>query len=183
MKTFLNFTMIFLGIMHIAVYGQNIETSNKIKFFLKDSLNVANLNYPKSVIRCYAANSYSFLWLNDKQKINQTEVALALLVQANRFGLLSSDYYPKNLTFERLNKLRSFSSEKHEEEKAMFDILMTDGLIAFINNNHFGKYNPLYNRSYIDSISINGFCADKVLSDARRQVDFFKAVCVVQPIL
>lgn len=181
MKVFLNFTMIFFGIMQIAVHGQDKETANRITFLLKDSLNLANLNYPKSVIRCYAANSYNFLWLNDKQNIDQAEMALVLLIQANRFGLLPSDYYPKNLTLERLNQLRSFSSGKQEKEKAMFDILVTDGLITFINNNHFGKYNPLYDRSYIDSIRINGFCADEVLSDARRQVDFLKAVCAVQP--
>jgi len=181
MKAFLNFTMIFFGIMHIVVHGQDTKTANKITLLLKDSLYLANLNYPKSVSRCYATNSYNFLWLNDKQNIDQAETALALLTHANRFGLLSSDYYSKNLTFEGLNQLGGFFSEKHEERKAIFDILMTDGLITFINNIHFGKYNPLYDRSYIDSISIKGFCADKALSNARRQLDFSKAVCEAQP--
>ncbi|MNG86785.1 murein L,D-transpeptidase [compost metagenome] len=181
MKAFLNFTAIFFSIITTAIYGQDLKVTNEITSFLKDSLNLSNLNYPKSVIRLYATNNYEYLWLNDKQKIDQASIALSLLTNPNRFGLLPSDYHLESLSLERLKQFRSSSPEKQQKEKALFDILMTDGLLSFINNLHFGKYNPLYHPSYVDSVRINGFCADEILSDAGRQVGFLNLVQEAQP--
>lgn len=181
MKAFLNFIAIFLSIITTAIYAQDLNVTNEISSFLKDSLNLSNLNYPKSVIRFYATNNYEYLWLNDKQKIDQASIALSLLIQPNRFGLLPSDYHLENLSLERLKELRSSSPEKQQKEKAQFEILMTDGLLSFINNLHFGKYNPLYQPSYVDSVRINGFCADEILSDAGRQDGFLNLVHEAQP--
>ncbi|RKE56049.1 L,D-transpeptidase family protein [Sphingobacterium detergens] len=181
MKAFLNFIAIFLSIITTAIYAQDLKVTNEISSFLKDSLNLSNLNYPKSVIRFYTTNNYEYLWLNDKQKIDQASIALSLLIQPNRFGLLPSDYHLENLSLERLKELRSSSPEKQQKEKAQFEILMTDGLLSFINNLHFGKYNPLYQPSYVDSVRINGFCADEILSDAGRQDGFLNLVHEAQP--
>lgn len=181
MKAFLNFIAIFLSIITTAIYAQDLNVTNEISSFLKDSLNLSNLNYPKSVIRFYTTNNYEYLWLNDKQKIDQASIALSLLIQPNRFGLLPSDYHLENLSLERLKELRSSSPEKQQKEKAQFEILMTDGLLSFINNLHFGKYNPLYQPSYVDSVRINGFCADEILSDAGRQDGFLNLVHEAQP--
>ncbi len=181
MKAFLNFIAIFLSIITTAIYAQDLKVTNEVSSFLKDSLNLSNLNYPKSVIRFYATNNYEYLWLNDKQKIDQASIALSLLIQPNRFGLLPSDYHLENLSLERLKELRSSSPEKQQKEKAQFEILMTDGLLSFINNLHFGKYNPLYQPSYVDSVRINGFCADEILSDAGRQDGFLNLVHEAQP--
>lgn len=51
MKAFLNFTAIFFSIITTTIYCQDLKVTNEITLFLKDSLNLSNLNYPKSVIR------------------------------------------------------------------------------------------------------------------------------------
>ena len=138
MKAFPSFTVIFLSIISTVIYGQDVKVTNEITSFFKDSLKLSNLNYPKSVIRCYATNNYSYLWLDEKPKVDQAGIALSFLMHANRFGLLPIDYHPERLSIERLIQFRSSSTQENQKEKALFDILMTDGFITFINNLHFG---------------------------------------------
>jgi len=104
-----------------------------------------------------------------------------MLAQANHYGLSLFDYHLESLSFEKLKQWWDSPSEKNQKERSMFDILLTDGLITFINDLHFGKYNPLYHKSRIDTSRINGFCADEILSTARLQADFREAIRNAQP--
>lgn len=179
MKAFLTLTTsLFCAVMLLA---QDLKTSNPITSLLAENTNLTKLHYPQSVIRFYAKNNAEYAWFDVGEKSGQSELAMLLLEYSYRFGLSLSDYHLDVISLEKLRKLRDKPTETTQKEKAMFDILMTDALITFINNLHFGKYNPSYSSSYIDTNDIKEFRAENVLQNARQHVDFLKVIVDVQP--
>ncbi|MDF2931492.1 MAG: uncharacterized protein K0R36_823 [Chryseobacterium sp.] len=179
MKALLTFTIILC--FTIITRAQDLKMTNEIASSLKDNITLSKLHYPKSVIQFYAKNNSEYAWINSNKKSDQPEIAMLLLEYSYRFGLPLSDYHPETLSLENLRKLRDTSAEINQKEQAVFDILMTDALITFINNLHFGKYNPSYTSSFIDINDINGFRSENILLYARQQKDFLKAILDVQP--
>jgi len=182
MKTFMNFAIIFFcTVCSTILCGQNAKTNTEIAILLKDNVNLSTLHYPKSVIQFYTQNDSEYAWIHGMQKLDQPEIAMLLLEYSYRFGLSLSDYHWEAISLQELRKLRNSPMEINQKEKAVFDILMTDALITFINNLHFGKYNPSYNSAYIDTNDINGFRSEEVLLLARQHADFLKVIVDVQP--
>ncbi|REC79278.1 L,D-transpeptidase [Chryseobacterium elymi] len=179
MKALLTFTIILCCAM--ITRAQDLKMTSEIASSLKDNVILSKLHYPKSVIQFYARNDSEYAWLHTAQKSDQPETAMLLLEYSYRFGLSLSDYHWGAISLQKLRKLRDAPVEINQKEKAEFDILMTDALITFINNLHFGKYNPSYNSSFIDTNEINGFRSENVLLYARQQKDFLKAILEVQP--
>ncbi|MEI3789346.1 MULTISPECIES: L,D-transpeptidase family protein [unclassified Chryseobacterium] len=178
MKAFLTFTIILC--FAIITQAQDLKTTQEITSLLKDNVTLSKLHYSKSVIRFYARNNSEYAWIT-AQRSDQSEIAMLLLEYSYRFGLSLSDYHWDAISLQKLRKLRDTPAGTNQEEKALFDILMTDALITFINNLHLGKYNPLYDSSYIDSNDMNGFRSEDILINARQQKDFLKTVLEVQP--
>ncbi len=181
MKALKYFLVGFFFILCTAIHAQNVKIDTAITVALKDNTYLSRLNYPKSVFRFYTDNYSGYHWTDSRQRQDQSEIALLLLARANHFGLSPSDYHPEILSFEKLKQWRDFPSVKNQTERTQFDMLLTDGLITFINDLHFGKYNPLYHKSRIDTSRINGFCADEILSAARMHTDFQGAILKAQP--
>lgn len=183
MKTFMNFAIIFFcTVCSTILCGQNAKTNTEIAILLKDNVNLSALHYPKSVIQFYTKNDSEYAWIHTAQKSDQPEIAMLLLEYSYRFGLSLSDYHWEAISLQKLRKLRDTPVEINQKEAAVFDILMTDALITFINNLHFGKYNPSYNSAYIDTNDINGFRSEEALLYAKKQTDFLKAILLdVQP--
>lgn len=181
MKAFQYFVVIFFAILPVAIYAQDVKIGTEITTALMDNTFLSKLNYPKSVFRFYTDNYSGDSWTDSQQGLDQSEIALALLARADHYGLSLSDYHLESLSFKKLKQWRDFPSEKNQKERAKFDILLTDGLITFINHLHFGKYNPLYDASSIDSSRTNGFCADEILSAARLRADFRGEIHNAQP--
>lgn len=178
MKAFLTFTIILC--FAIITQAQDLKTTQEITSSLKDNVTLSKLHYPQSVIRFYARNNSEYAWIT-AQRSDQSEIAMLLLEYSYRFGLSLSDYHWDAISLQKLRKLRDAPAGTNQEEKALFDILMTDALITFINNLHLGKYNPLYDSSYIDSNDINGFRSEDILMNARKRADFIKTILEVQP--
>ncbi|BAP32416.1 uncharacterized protein CHSO_3379 [Chryseobacterium sp. StRB126] len=178
MKAFLTFTIILC--FAVITQAQDLKTTQEIASSLKDNVTLSKLHYPKSVMRFYARNNSECAWIN-AQKSDQSEIAMLLLEYSDQFGLSLSDYHWDAISLQKLRNLRDTPAEKNPNEKAVFDILMTDALISFINNLHFGKYNPLYDSSYIDTNDVNGFRSEDILTNARQQKDFLKTILEVQP--
>lgn len=179
MKALLTFTIILCCAM--ITRAQDLKMTSEIASSLTDNITLSKLHYPKSVIQFYIKNNSEYAWINSSQKLDQPELAMLLLEYSYRFGLSLSDYHPEILSLENLRKLRDTPIEINQKEQAMFDILMTDALITFINNLHFGKYNPSYTSSFIDTNDINGFRSENVLLYARQQKDFLNAILDAQP--
>lgn len=183
MKAVKYFVVIFFSIFCTAICAQDVIIGAEITAALENNTYLSKLNYPKSVFRFYTDNYSGYHWTDSRQRQEQSKIALLLLTKADHYGLSLSDYHLEALSLEKLEQWEDFPSEKNQKERTRFDILLTDGLITFINDLHFGKYNPLYQKTQIDTSRINGFCADEILAIARMQTDFQGAILKAQPSL
>ncbi|MPT32902.1 MAG: L,D-transpeptidase [Chryseobacterium sp.] len=172
-------TFVVLVFFNLVLQAQNSDKTTRIATLLQDKTNLLKLYYPKSVLRFYTKDNMGYTWFEGSNS-DQPEIAVLLLGYADQFGLSSSGYHCQELSPEKLMAIID-SKFNDSDERAWLDILMTDALITFINNLHFGKYNPSYTSSFIDINDINGFRSENILLYARQQKDFLKAILDVQP--
>ncbi|WP_245707173.1 L,D-transpeptidase family protein [Epilithonimonas hungarica] len=172
-------TFVVLVFFNLVLQAQNSDKTTRIATLLQDKTNLSKLYYPKSVLRFYTKDNMGYTWFEGSNS-DQPEIAVLLLGYADQFGLSSSGYHCQELSPEKLMAIID-SKFNDSDERAWLDILMTDALITFINNLHFGKYNPKYTSSDIDAGYINGFCSDDKLSFALSQNDFLRTILEVQP--
>jgi murein L,D-transpeptidase YcbB/YkuD len=136
--------------------------------------------YPLSVARFYRLLGYKLAWIApDTVKMHAGD-AMILLDCVNQYGLNHTAYHPEKLTYTQLELLTTHNTQVSSLQKAQFDMWLTDALIAFINNLHFGRLNPDYSRQKIDA-GVGDFDAASVLKAALLSPDFTKAITDVQP--
>jgi murein L,D-transpeptidase YcbB/YkuD len=141
----------------------------------------SGLHYPLSVERFYRHTDNQLVWIfPDTVKTHGWETML-MLDCVHQFGLNHDDYHPKRLLYPEMHRLISNYDKAPREQKAAFDILLTDALITFMNDLHYGKFNPSYAAAKIDARGFVGFHADTALLNAFQQKDFMTAVLNVQP--
>lgn len=137
--------------------------------------------YPKSVERFYQHNGYKLAWVAPETVKTDAWEGMLLLDCVMQFGLNHADYHPKELLYDKLHYLRENFDKASNSEKAGYDILLTDALITFMNNLHYGKLNPEYPSGKIDMGSDQNFNVENSLSAALMEKDFMAAVISVQP--
>jgi L,D-transpeptidase YcbB len=149
--------------------------SAQIQHALKIKRN--NLYYPNSVERFYRQNGYQLAWIAPDTVKTHVWDAMLLLDCVMQYGLNHEDYHPKQLLYSKLHEL--IAQKESPEEAAAYDILLTDAMIRFINNLHYGKLNPVYTIKKID----NGvkFKADRELLIALKDSNFLRAINGTQP--
>jgi hypothetical protein len=129
--------------------------------------NRAQLHYPLSVERFYKQEGFRFMWvLKDTLKTPAWD-AMQILDCVLQYGLNYVDYHPKELTYEVLHKVQAVKASNND--KACFDVILTDAVITLINNLHYGKLNPDFPLNKVDADDITQFKGDKVLLDAQVQ--------------
>jgi hypothetical protein len=139
--------------------------------------NERKLHYPQSVARFYQQNGYRLAWIvQDTIKTHVWE-AMMLLDCADQYGLIQADYHPKQLQYDKLHCL--IEQQRPYEEKVTYDIMLSDAIICFMNNLHYGKLNPVYTRLKIDKGTL--FKAEKELLNAINSKDFSTIIDNVQP--
>jgi len=163
--------MLSLLIVSLAPFRLNAQ----IKQALKKERN--NLYYPNSVERFYQQNGYQLAWIAPDTIKTHAWDAMLLLDCVKQYGLNHGDYHPKVLLYPELHKL--IDQKGTPEEAAAYDILLTDAMIRFINDLHYGKLNPVYTTERID----NGlkFKAESELLIALQGNDFLRAIDYTQP--
>ena len=139
--------------------------------------NKSSLYYPRSVERFYKANGYQMAWVAPDTVKSHVYDAMLLLDCVRQYGLSHADYHPKQLLYLTLQKL--VKSQGTKDEEAAFDILMTDAMIRFVNNLHYGKLNPVYTPAKLDR-GVK-FKADAALLVALKSTNFLMAIDSVQP--
>jgi L,D-transpeptidase YcbB len=172
MKDFINLLLVMMLLLPCGVIAQN-PIADAIK------KNGKKLHYPHSVERFYQQEGFNAVWvLKDTIKTPVWDAMLLLDVVA-QYGLNPNDYYLSQLTY---NKLHFVQSEKaNNNDKAGFDILLTDAVIALINNLHYGKLNPEFSPKRIDAENISEFKGDKILIEALGQKSLMTSILKVQP--
>jgi murein L,D-transpeptidase YcbB/YkuD len=179
--------------LYWKLLNQHIHTMSKLLLFIILLISVqvkaqnpivtgiesirGNLYYPRSVERFYRQNDYKLAWIAPDTVKTHSWDALLLLDCVRQYGLFHDDYHPKELLYDTMHRLIEKGST--DAEKARTDIFLTDAMIRFINDLHFGKLNPAYAKTGIDKGS--HFKADNVLLNALKNTDLMSAIDDVQP--
>lgn len=154
-------------------------TAEAIQIQLK--LHKRDLFFPHSVKSYYEQTGKRLTWIVPDSVKGHGWEALLMLDCVVQFGLNHDDYHPgKLLSIEMHRLIRNFKTVSITE-KAVFDIMLTDAIITFINNLHYGKLNPTYTAKILDDNDFKGFSANQTLIYALQQSDFMSAVLSVQP--
>ncbi|MGZ3836090.1 MAG: L,D-transpeptidase scaffold domain-containing protein [Mucilaginibacter sp.] len=161
--------------------GKDTSVSALIQQYLTSGKTNSILYYPKSLKRFYESGNYQAAWVERQTNTKQTWEAMLALDCVLQYGLSHDDYHPKELLYDPLHTMIEEPAKISNDKKARFDILLTDALINFMNNLHYGKLNPVYSAEKIDQGLMLPFHAEAALIAARQQTDFMSAVAKAQP--
>lgn len=162
--------------------GQSVSFSRELSAQLNDRTKQSKLYYPKSVKRYYQQNDFKPAWIKNKDQPKQTFSAMMLLDCVLQFGLAHVDYHPDELIYDNLQTMIDTPEKVSVQQRARFDILLTDAIITLINHLHYGKLNPDYSAKRIDGlINLSGFNAITELTKANGEGDFMDAILTAQP--
>lgn len=169
--------------------GKNIirnTTDTSITAQIAGQLNDKALNnglyFPVSAKRFYEKRAFAPVWTVEQKDQNKTWAAMLLIDCVLQFGLRHEDYHPKELQYTTLHTILEQPGKVSNKQKARFEIFLTDAMLAFMNNLHFGKLNPYYPPAKIDRATINGFNSEEILTNALKLPAFMDAVVKVQPL-
>lgn len=151
------------------------------QYLVNNNAKALRLYFPNSVKRFYDANNGDAAWIKEGSNPKQTWEAMLLLDCVLQYGLSHDDYHPKELLYKPLHEMLEEPGKVGNSDKAKFDVLLSDAMITFMNNLHYGKLNPLYYTDKIDAGFMLPFHAEDALTSARKQSDFMDAVLIVQP--
>jgi murein L,D-transpeptidase YcbB/YkuD len=164
-----------LFVLLLAPFKLKAASDTTIAHALKSSR--ASLYYPISVERFYKANGYKLAWIAADTVKNHVWDAMLLLDCVKQYGLNHDDYHPKQLLYPVLHKL--INQNKKGKAAALYDIFLTDAIIRFINDLHYGKLNPVYTTEKVDQHS--KFKAYAELMLALNSNDFDNVIKSAQP--
>lgn len=137
--------------------------------------------YPASVERFYSQNGYKLAWVMPDTAKSHSWEAMLLLDCVMQFGLNHADNHPRELQYKQLHFLTEQFNKATNVEKATFDALLTDAMIAFMNNLHYGKLNPNYPAYKIDEGNSGDMRAEQILAAALTEKDLMAKIISVQP--
>lgn len=161
--------------------GPDTSVSAEIRMQLGDFKNQGLFHFPKTVFRFYRQHSFQPVWVNPLADQNRTREAVLMLNCVLQFGLCHSDYHSKEIDYARLHVILEHPETVNNNEKARYELMITDALIAFMNHLHYGKLNPYFSASKIDAGVDTVFRAGRVLAKALRQPHFMSSIVGVQP--
>ena len=179
-------TFFFLGIQHLSartlLKSDNADTSVTayIRQKIAGNKTGAGINFPESVKRFYQQRNFEPNWVTPQATNQKTWESMLMLDCVLQFGLTHADYHPQEMPYTRLHDILERPGTVSNIAKAQYDVVLTDALITFINNLHYGKLNPNYPAKKIDRLTV-GFQADKILANALQQKDYMSAILDVQP--
>lgn len=165
--------MLFL----ILLIPFQVRAQNSIAGIIQQHKN--EWHYPLSVQRFYQQEGFRLVWILKDTVKTPVWDAMLLLECVPQYGLNTVDFYPQELTYDNLHQMQTGNAG--DNEKAYFDVKMTDAIITLINYLHYGKLNPYFPKSKIDARSVIQFRADARLIDALDQKELIPAILVMQP--
>ncbi|MBC6110937.1 L,D-transpeptidase family protein [Pedobacter sp. CCM 8938] len=139
------------------------------------------LNYPKSVERFYKSKGYALAWVEKENHNRQLAPAMMILDCISQFGLNRQDFHSSELVYEQVKVLDEDPDMLGGGQRAIFDVLMTDAMITFMNHLHYGKFNTALTPSRIDDGGYGDFSAEAKLLQLMESKDFYNEIARVQP--
>jgi len=171
----INAFRLILIIVLLAPFQSRAAGDTTIAIAIKH--NGAHLYYPHEVARFYKQNGYQLAWIAPDTLKTHVWDAMLLLDCVRQYGLNHEDYHPNLLLYPELHQL--IDQKGTHEAAAAYDILLTDAMIRFINNLHYGKLNPVYTMRRIDK-GVK-YKAELELFTALQGNDFSGAIDAAQP--
>jgi len=169
-RLIIKLSLISILLIPFQLWGQdNIALAIKSQY--------GNLYYPRSVEKFYKQNGYKLAWIAPDTVKTHAWDAMLLLDCVKQYGLNHDDYHPKQLLYPKLHSL--IEQKMNTAETAIYDVLLTDAMICFINDLHYGKLNPVFTPEKVDK-GVK-FSADAALLNALHSNDFLSAIDSVQP--
>jgi murein L,D-transpeptidase YcbB/YkuD len=138
------------------------------------------LNYPNTLKRFYEALNGEAAWTGTQKNCQLAQQAFLLLYYASEYGLSRDDFHPREIFYQSPGEAL-VSRNISNNQKAKFDILLSDAMVTFMNYLHYGKLNPEYYADKIDDGLELPFYTENTLLNARAQNNFRDAVLSVQP--
>ncbi|MFA6248380.1 MAG: L,D-transpeptidase family protein [Mucilaginibacter sp.] len=176
---------VVLQFLSLHSYAKSIDRdtslAGEITMLIHEKTINNELYFPASVKRFYAGSGYKPSWIKGPVNSAKTWDAMLMIDCVLQFGLSYDDYHPKELLYDKLHIMLDKGNEISNAQKARFDIMLTDALLAFINHLHYGKLNPNFPSAQIDAGIPGNVYAELVLAGAMQQPDFMSAVLAVQP--
>jgi murein L,D-transpeptidase YcbB/YkuD len=155
--------------------------SAEIKTQLKEYKRQEVLYFQHSVFKFYRRNNFQPVWVNPGVDSKRTWEGVLLLNCVLQFGLYHADYHPKEIDYDRLHIILEHPEQVNNNEKARYEIMITDALITFMNHLHYGKLNPYFTVTKIDAGKANDFSAYSLLADALKQSHIMSTILSAQP--
>ncbi|GGI26460.1 hypothetical protein GCM10008119_22770 [Pedobacter mendelii] len=139
------------------------------------------LNYPKSVERFYRDKGYKLPWVEKGNHSRQVAPAMMILDCVAQFGLNRDDFHSSELVYQQVHVLSEQPDMLGGAQRAIFDVLLTDAMITFMNHLHYGKFNAELTPVKIDEGEYGDFNAVLALSKLMESNDFYNEIARVQP--
>jgi len=177
-------TYLFIFLLTLAAFqgkSQEKEIANQLSKQLKASQMPSGLYYPASVKRFYTKNNFQPAWIKPQSGMGKTWQAMLMLDCVLQFGLAHADYHPYELSYDSLHVMLEKPDQLSAEDKARFDIVLTDAMITLMNHLHYGKFNPDYVVDRVDQGNGIPFIAEQKLRAALLENDLLAAILDVQP--
>ncbi len=163
------------------VTARDSAISAEIQTYLNYRKDKSPIYYPLSVKKFYSKNHFQPVWIKSEKEIKKTWEAMLILDCVLQYGLSHDDYHPKELIYDKLHRIIDQPVKISNNQKAVFDVLLTDAMITLLNHLHYGKLNAAYPASVIDEGSAMTFRAEDVLKNALENNDFMSFITSVQP--
>jgi len=139
------------------------------------------LLFPQSVKRFYASRSFHPAWFKPQTGEGPTWQAMLMIDCTEQFGLAGANYHQNELLYNTLHDILETPGTVSAGRQARFDMLLSDAMIAYMNNLHYGRKNPVYTAGKVDRGIPDGFQSEKMLARALEQTDLISMITSVQP--
>jgi L,D-transpeptidase YcbB len=178
-----NVGLIFLLVLAVFKSHAQIKPDAALAVEIERQLTTSSaaLNFPKAVTRFYREDNFMPAFVGKARNQDAKWKAMLLIDCVLQYGLSPTDYHPKELMYDKLHAIFGTPDKICDEQKARFDIMLTDAMLIMINNLHYGRLNPNYGQTVLDNGLGLPFNPEKELRAILAQADFTAGVLAVQP--
>ncbi|HTN20480.1 MAG TPA: hypothetical protein VL125_08400 [Pelobium sp.] len=136
------------------------------------------LKFPTLTKKVYADKKNQLIWFNPDH--NLVWKAHELLFNSGQYGLKPDNFHCDQITAGLINNLLAIKGANAYKTSA--DILITDAMINFINQLHYGMANPSFPLKSLDKLPPMRSMAINVLKKSIESKEFDREILNVQPI-
>lgn len=173
------FWLTFLVLLQSVKVSGGIVGQSTVEAELNKAVAEHRLHFPVMTQRIYRKHTYRSLWFNADALHHHLWSATDLIINSAHYGLNQEDYHCDRVTAGNINSL--LHNEETLINKPRLDVLLTDAMITFICDLHYGRANPAFPKPALDQEGFNGLKADSVLQAALSRGDFREVILDVQP--